>query len=109
MTNPISGIAGPGEITGINQSAGTKTGQAAAEGNNVAPPPGADSANVGQTESLIETINATVAAVPTVNQDQVSALRQAIANGTYQVSPQEVAKQLLNSEQALTNPVMPGD
>ena len=108
MTDPIRGVTGAGEIAGINPSAGAKTGAAATDGT-AAPLPGgadsaADSANVGQTQSLLETINATVAAVPTVNQGQVSALRHAIANGTYQVNAQEVAKQLLNSEQALTSP-----
>jgi negative regulator of flagellin synthesis FlgM len=106
MTDPISGVAGPGEIAGINPSAGTKTGQAA-DGNSAPIPAGADSANVGQTQSLLETINATVAAVPTINQDQVSALRQAIANGTYQVDTHEVAKQLFSTDQAL--PATTGD
>jgi negative regulator of flagellin synthesis FlgM len=59
---------------------------------------------VSQTQSLLETINATVAALPTVNQEQVSAIRQALANGTYQVDPQQIAKQMLNSDQSLTNP-----
>jgi negative regulator of flagellin synthesis FlgM len=102
MTDPIRGVAGAGELAGANPSAGTKTGQAAASPS-AANPTEADSANVDQTQSLLETINATAAAVPTVNQEQVSALRQAGADGTYRVNANEVAKQLLSSEQALTS------
>lgn len=108
MTDAIRGITGTGETTGINPSGGTKPGQTADGG--VSAPAGAasDSADVSQTQSLLETINATVGAVPTVNQAQVAALRAAIANGTYQVDPQQIAKQMLNSDQSLTNPA-PGN
>jgi negative regulator of flagellin synthesis FlgM len=104
MTDAIRGILGTGETAGINPSAGAKTGQAPG-GTSPAPAnvPG-DSANVSQTQSLLETISAAVAAIPTVDSAQVSEIRQAIANGTYQINPQQVAKQLLSSDQALTGP-----
>jgi negative regulator of flagellin synthesis FlgM len=104
MTDPIRGILGPGETAGILSPGGAKTGQAAGGAASAGGAAAADSANVSQTQSLLETINATVAAVPTVNQNQVAALRHAIANGSYQINPQQVAKQILSSEQALIAP-----
>jgi negative regulator of flagellin synthesis FlgM len=101
MTDPISGVAGAAEAPGIHPSAGPKTGQASGiPGAPIAA--GTDSADVAQTQSLLETINATAAAVPTVNQDRVSAVRTAIAQGSYQVNPQNIAKQMLQSEQDLS-------
>ena len=98
MTDAIRGVTGTGEAAGINPSAGTKTGQTTG-GTAASATSSANSADVSQTQSLLETINATAAAIPTVNASQVTAIRQAIANGTYKVDPQEVAKQLLNSDQ----------
>jgi negative regulator of flagellin synthesis FlgM len=104
MTDAIRGVVGTGGAAGINPSGGTKTGQTTSAAAPTSASGGSDSANVSQTQSLLETINATAAAIPIVNQGQVSAIRQAIANGTYQVDPQQVAKQLLNSDQALVGP-----
>jgi negative regulator of flagellin synthesis FlgM len=103
MTDAIRGVLGTGEIAGSGPAAGTKTGQTTDAGASL-PAGGADSANVAQTQSLLDTIGATVGAVPTVNQDQVSAIRQTIANGTYRVDPQQVARQILNSDQSLVGP-----
>ena len=105
MTDPIRGVLGPGEPAAIQPAGGTRTGPAATDGGT----PGAaaapsDSANVSQTQSLLRTIDATVASVPTVDHDQVTALRNAIATGTYQVNPRQVATQLLASDQALAAP-----
>lgn len=98
MTDAIRGITGTGEAAGVNPSAGTKTSQTSG-GTAPSSTTATDSADVSQTQSLLETINATAAAIPTVDSSQVTTIRQAIANGTYKVDPQEVAKQLLNSEQ----------
>jgi negative regulator of flagellin synthesis FlgM len=102
MTDPIRGALGgnpPGEI---NPTGGTNNDKAASDATTtVSGTAGADYANVGQTRSLLETINATVAGVPTVNQSRVDALRQAIQNGTYQIDPQRIAKGLINADSAL--------
>jgi negative regulator of flagellin synthesis FlgM len=107
MTNPISGVAGTAETPEIHPSAGSKSGQASGTAPSASAAVGADSADVAQTQSLLETINAAAAAVPTVNQDRVSAVRTAIAQGTYQINPQQVAKQLIQSEQDLTGLASP--
>src|SRR6185437_814150 len=99
MTDAIRGILGAGESPGINPSSGTKTGSA--PGGSSSGPAVTDSAEIGQTQSLLETINATAGAVQDVNQSQVAEIRAAIANGTYQIDPQKIAKQLLNSDQVL--------
>jgi len=100
MTDAIRGILGAGESPGINPSSGTKTGSASG-GSSSGPAAVTDSAEIGQTQSLLETINATAGAVQDVNQSQVAEIRAAIANGTYQIDPQKIAKQLLNSDQVL--------
>ena len=101
MTDPIQGLLGSDAASGIKPSTETKSGQTAAGTTAGAGGTGTDSANVGETQSLLQTINAAAAAVPTVNQDRVDALKEAIAHGTYQVDPQQVAKGLLTSEAAL--------
>lgn len=109
MTDPIRNVLGNAEAAGVKPSADNQTNRAAADHTSATSPAGVDSVDVAQTRSLLETINATVGAVPTVNQDRVSALRQALASGSYRVNPQQVAKQLLSSERALPNPAPPND
>jgi negative regulator of flagellin synthesis FlgM len=108
MTDPIRGLPGSSPADGINPATGTKPGHGTA-----ATTPGsggqgaaADSVDVADTRSLLQTINDAAAAVPTVDQNRVDALRQAIRNGTYRVDPQAVAKGLLNSETALPSSVI---
>ena len=103
MTDPIRGVLGTRTAGDLGAATGAKTGQAttgaAAAGTSAAP--GADSADVGGTRSLLQTIDAAAAAVPTVNAGQVEALRHAISQGTYRVDPRQVAKGLLNTDAAL--------
>jgi len=100
MTDAIRGIIGAGESPGINPS-GTAKGSTGTDGAASGTGAAVDSANVDQTQSLLQTINAAADATPSVNQAQIAALRAAIGNGTYQIDPQNIAKQLVNSDQAL--------
>ncbi|MGH6988376.1 MAG: flagellar biosynthesis anti-sigma factor FlgM [Stellaceae bacterium] len=106
MTDPIRGVLGGNPASEINPASDAKTGNAAS-GTDTVTGTGtsqADSANVGQTRSLLETINATAASVPTINQNQVESLRQAIQNGSYQVDPHQVAKGLIQADAGLPAP-----
>lgn len=101
MTDAIRGVTGTGPSEGVNPSTGPKTNQTTGAPTPAPVGAGADSADVSQTQSLLETINATVAAIPTIDQNRVASIRQSIMNGTYQIDSQQIAKQLLNSDQTL--------
>ena len=101
MTDAIRGIIGAGESPGINPSGTAKGSPSGTDGAASGTGAAVDSANVDQTQSLLQTINAAADATPSVNQAQIAALRAAIGNGTYQIDPQNIAKQLMNSDQAL--------
>ena len=109
MTNPIHGVSGTSETSAINPSGGAKSGPASS----ASPGPGtsiaADSANVTQTQTLLETINSVVSALPTVDPNQVSALQQAIATGSYKIDPNNLAKQLIDTEKLLADPMPKGE
>lgn len=96
MTGAIGGIGagiGAGEAAASGVARADQTSDAAAAS------PVAGSVKVGQTQSLFATINATVAAVPTVDQTKVAAVRQSLSDGTYAIDPQRIAKKLLGAEQ----------
>lgn len=61
-----------------------------------------DSANVGQTEALLATIADAANAAPSIDEAKVAELQKAIAGGTYQVNPQQIAQNLLNFDAALS-------
>lgn len=100
MTDAIRGIASAGESPGINPSGTAKAGGPVGDSPSSGPA-AVDSADVGQTQSLLQTIGATADSVPVVNQGRVAEIRASIANGTYQIDPQQIAKQLISSDQAL--------
>ena len=66
-----------------------------------APPPrGADQAQISFSAERINSLKAQVAALSEVRQGRVEALRSAIAQGSYQVEPQQVAQALLQDQLA---------
>lgn len=101
MTDAIRGITGTGPSDGVNSAAGAKTNQTTANATPATGTAGSDLADVSQIQSLLETINATAGAVPSVDQSRVASVREAIANGSYSVDPQQIAKGLLDSDQGL--------
>jgi negative regulator of flagellin synthesis FlgM len=100
VPNPIQGVntANPVAPTSTGQTGATTSGTAAGGSPPAAP---VDSADVGSMESLLQRISAAADQVPTVDQAKIDELRQAIAAGTYQANPQEIARKLLQFEGAL--------
>jgi len=67
----------------------------------VAPPPGTgDSVDLTDGARQLQDLQAAVAATPAVDSVRVAALRDAIANGSYQVDPQRIADGLLAQDRA---------
>jgi negative regulator of flagellin synthesis FlgM len=60
-----------------------------------------DSADVGGTETLLQTISTAAGQVPTIDSARVAELQKSIAAGTYQISPQQIAQKLLQVEAQL--------
>ena len=104
MSSPIQGVTPP-DAGGLDPASSARTDKTAATATQAAAPDVAaiatDTANVAQTQSLLQMIDTVAGAIPTVNNDRVDALRQAIANGSYQIDPQNVAKQLTDIERFL--------
>jgi negative regulator of flagellin synthesis FlgM len=94
----------PDAIRGVNTTdpvATTSTAQpgaantAAAAEATTAGNPGADLADVTQTEALLQSIVQAANNVPGIDQAKVADLQQAIASGAYQVNPQSIAQKLV--------------
>jgi len=51
---------------------------------------GQDQAQLSVSNQMIQQLKATLSQVPEVRQDRVDALRQAVSNGSYQVSDQQL-------------------
>ena len=94
MSDPIQGIntGGPLGIGGAGQSGAT---QGAGQSKQPAAAPQRDHADVGGTQALLTQIADAASSVPTIDQSKVTALRQQIAAGTYQVNPQQIAQKML--------------
>lgn len=109
MPDPIRGVSTPDPITSASNATGA-TGAAAtpdtaaATAAGIAAPadtPAADQADVGQTETLLQTILDAASNTPGIDQAKVNELRQAIASGTYQVNPQSIAQKIVELEAQL--------
>ena len=104
MPDPIQGVTTnlPLGVANAGQAGATSTADGGAAPPTVAPS-ATDSANVGQTESLLAQIMQAANNAPSVDQAKVGALQQAIQNGTYQVDPMAIAKKLMGLDSS------PGD
>lgn len=60
-----------------------------------------DTVQLTGTAALLQKLDAQIAAQPVVDVQRVEAIRQQIANGTYQIDPQRVADKLIRAETAL--------
>ena len=103
----------PAKIDGYSTSEplappkGTSTGGVAPE---KAPPEGAASPSGSQTGDQLtlttsarslQKLSAAVAQAPVVNSSKVASIKQALANGTYQIDPSSTADKMLQFEQGL--------
>lgn len=60
-----------------------------------------DTVSLTDTATNLQKINQTIDALPVVDTQRVDSIRQAIANGTYEIDPQRTAEKLIGFESAL--------
>lgn len=60
-----------------------------------------DTVQLTGTAALLQKLDAQIAAQPVVDMQRVEAIRQQIANGTYQIDPLRVADKMIRAETAL--------
>lgn len=102
MPEAIRGVNTTAPVSAANaagQTGNTKTVEAEAASS--ASTSGVDSADVAQTEALLQTIVKAASDVPGIDQEKVAALQQAISSGAYQANPQAIAAQLVELEALL--------
>lgn len=79
-----------GRSSGLSEQAKTET-----RGSISRADAGIDSAQLTTGTAALQQLKAQLAGVPDVRQEQVQALRQAVQNGTYEISPQRIANAML--------------
>ncbi|GEM_PF-5890561 len=103
-TNPISGVTNPivsdATAPGGSASGGAKPGNAssAPAANPV------DTGEVSHAQTLLNAINAMVQNIPSVDQQRVDEIRNAIAQGKLTVNAQNIAQRLMEIEAQLAPP-----
>lgn len=60
-----------------------------------------DTVSLTDTATNLQKLNQTINELPVVDSQRVEAVRQAIANGTYEIDPQRTAEKLIGFETAL--------
>lgn len=104
MTIEINNLppVNPGSAETGNSS-GVKRGEQQAEGGASASrtASGPDQVSLTPTAQTLRNLEAQVADLPEVDQDRVQAIRDAIANGSYQIDADRVAARLMDMERAL--------
>ncbi len=60
-----------------------------------------DTVNLTDAAQQLKKLEASLASVPVVDAQRVESIRQAIANGSYEINPERVAEQMLAFESAL--------
>jgi len=60
-----------------------------------------DSADVGKTAALLQSIVETASSIPDVDQARVAWLQQAVVSGTVQANPQQIARSIAELEALL--------
>lgn len=61
-----------------------------------------DTVSLTDTAANLQKINQTINELPVVDNQRVEAIRQAIANGSYEINPQRTAEKLIGFEAALS-------
>jgi flagellar biosynthesis anti-sigma factor FlgM len=96
-----------GKISGVSSTqaasaAASTAGQRAATTASAAPSARAtDSVQITDTASHLVTAEQALSDIPVINQDRVTQTSDMLAAGTYKVSPERIANQLLQFEQLL--------
>lgn len=98
MPDPIQGVNTTLPIGGATATGQSNAAQGNAPAAGAATGPAADTADVGHTAGLLSTIAEAAGQAPDVDEAKVATLRQAIADGTYQVDPGKIAGKLLDLE-----------
>lgn len=108
MPDPIRGVSTTEPVTATNSAgqAGSAQSADAANAANATNAPatsggGADLADVGQTEALLQSIIQAASNTPGIDQNKVAELQQAIASGAYQANPQSIAQKIVELEAQL--------
>lgn len=91
--SPAASAAGSRAATGA--AAGTAPGGASGSGS------ATDSVQITDTASYLVTAEQTLTDVPVVSSERVAETSDALANGTYKISPERIANQLLQFERLM--------
>jgi len=91
LVNPYSS-----KLQGTAQQAQNRAGQAET------PVPQGDRVSVSPEAKLFATAQSAVAAAPEIRQERVSALKEQVQNGTYEISSRTIASRLLQSDAELS-------
>jgi negative regulator of flagellin synthesis FlgM len=104
MTNEINGLprSRPQESGDTKGAKGTGvSAKATAAGGNPPAPARTDTVRLSDAAARLQRLQASVADMPVVDQQRVSALKREIENGSYRVDPDRVAAKLLDLERTL--------
>lgn len=99
MVNKIDGVSGQRPAV-PNAGQNARADRANAERGS-APAQGSDQLSLTTSAQLLKELNEAVAATPEVDASRVEAIKQAIADGSYQVDAGRIADQLLKLEDQL--------
>lgn len=90
----------PADTAGTRRSDAAKPALAESGGGKATPtaPNPADTVNITPSGLLLGKLAEVVAATPVVNADRVSAIKDALASGSYEIDDQQVADKLLRFE-----------
>jgi negative regulator of flagellin synthesis FlgM len=95
--SPATGAAGPRAASATAATTGATGAPGGASGTGSA----TDSVQITDTASYLVTAEQTLADVPVINSGRVAETSDALANGTYKISPERIANQLLQFERLL--------
>lgn len=100
-------VDGPLPLPESTQTTGvTRSGSTGQSSSTVSVNSGADQAELSVDGQTLQALQASLAQLPEVRQERVEALRQAVGNGSYQVSDQQlgeaVGSELINPQVQLT-------
>jgi negative regulator of flagellin synthesis FlgM len=106
MPDPIRGVSTTEPVTATNSAGQTGSAQSAdaadaVNASSAAASGGADLADVGHTEALLQSIIQAASNTPGIDQNKVAELQQAIASGAYQANPQSIAQKIVELEAQL--------
>lgn len=105
MTGKISGVNNSPPASPATSAAGPRaaaaTAASAAPGGPGGPGSATDSVKITDTASYLVTAEQTLTDVPVINSARVAETSDALANGTYKVSSERIANQLLQFERLL--------